>query len=147
MHTLIALGFGASLALAFTATAATAATPTETLLMKREQAWADAVLKKDYKALSGIIAADWAGQDDSADKMTRAKLIAGLKSGDVIYTSEEIGPMTVRVMGNTAVVQGSDSEKSSIKGKDTSGKYTWTDVFELRNGQWVAVNSQNTKAK
>jgi hypothetical protein len=43
------------------------------------------------------------------------------------------------------VVQGYDDETSSEKGKDTSGTYSWTDVFQKRNGHWVAVASQTTK--
>jgi len=53
--------------------------------------------------------------------------------------------MKVRVFGNTAVVTGTDTEKSSYKGKDTSGKYVWTDVFVQRNGRWQAAASQSVK--
>ena len=52
--------------------------------------------------------------------------------------------MKVRVFGNTAVVTGSDDEKSSYKGKDTGGHYVWTDIFVKRNGRWQAVASQGT---
>jgi hypothetical protein len=40
-----------------------------------------------------------------------------------------------------------DDEKSTAKGKDTSGTYTWMDVFEKRDGKWQAVASQITKVK
>jgi hypothetical protein len=53
--------------------------------------------------------------------------------------------VSARVMGNMAVVQGADDEKSSYNGKDTSGSYTWMDVFEKRGGKWVAIASQVTK--
>ena len=43
------------------------------------------------------------------------------------------------------IVTGSDVEKSSYKGKDTSGKYVWTDVFMMRGGRWQAVASHTTK--
>jgi len=43
--------------------------------------------------------------------------------------------MEVKVLGNIAVVQGSDTEKSSMSGKDTSGKYAWMDVFVKRGGK------------
>ena len=49
--------------------------------------------------------------------------------------------MKVRVFGDTAVVTASDTEESSLKGKDTSGKYVWMDVFVMRNGRWQAVAS------
>ncbi len=40
----------------------------------------------------------------------------------------------LRVFGDTAVVTSSDDEKSSYKGKDTSGHWTWTDVLVKRQG-------------
>ena len=45
------------------------------------------------------------------------------------------------------MVQGSDTEKSSYKGKDTSGKWIWMDVFVKRDGKWVAVRSQDGMVK
>ncbi len=53
--------------------------------------------------------------------------------------------MKVRVFGDTAIVTGSDTEKSTYKGKDSSGKYVWTDIFVKRNGKWQAVASESTK--
>jgi hypothetical protein len=55
--------------------------------------------------------------------------------------------MDVKVLGSVAVVQGSDTEKSTNDGKDSSGKYVWTDVFAKRDGKWVAVRSQVTLVK
>jgi hypothetical protein len=52
--------------------------------------------------------------------------------------------MKVRIFGDVAVVTGSDDEKSSYKGKDTSGHYVWIDVFVKRKGKWQAVASQST---
>jgi len=50
--------------------------------------------------------------------------------------------MKVRQFGETAVVTGMNEEKSQIKGKETSGRYVWTDVFVNRKGHWQAVASQ-----
>jgi hypothetical protein len=80
-------------------------------------------------------------------KETKASLLADIKSGKDKVESGENGPMDVKVLGNVAVVQGSDTEKSTMDGKDTSGKYVWTDVFVKRNGNWVAVRSQTAKVK
>ena len=52
--------------------------------------------------------------------------------------------MKVRVFGTMAIVTGSDDEKSSRMGMDTSGHYVWTDVFVNRDGRWQAVASQGT---
>jgi len=42
-------------------------------------------------------------------------------------------------------VTGSDTEKSREYGKDSSGKYIWTDVFVKQKGMWRAVASQSAK--
>ena len=112
-------------------------------LMQIERNWTDAALKKDAAALDKILADDWVGQGPTGIA-TKAQALAELKSGDNKVDSETLGEMKVRVFGNTAVVTGSDDEKSSYKGKDTSGHHVWTDVFVKRNGRWQAVASQDT---
>jgi hypothetical protein len=87
------------------------------------------------------MAEDWVVVSDG-DRMTRNDYLAGVKSGAMHVDSAEFGPMDVKVIGNVAIVQGSDVEKSSYKGKDTSGKWFWKDVFALRDGKWLVVRSQ-----
>lgn len=75
----------------------------------------------------------------------KAQGLADLKSGAAKIDSFVLGELKVRVYGDTAVVNGTDTEKSSYKGKDTSGQYSWTDVFVKQGGAWKAVNSHVTK--
>lgn len=116
----------------------------EQALMQMERDWTEAGLKKDAGTLDKILAADWVGQGPTG-VATKAEALADLKSGDNKLESITLGDMKVRVFGNTAVVTGSDDEKSSYKGKDTSGHYTWTDVFVKRQGRWQAASSQGTR--
>jgi hypothetical protein len=53
--------------------------------------------------------------------------------------------MTVRLFGNIVVNDTTNTETSTEDGKDTSGKYIWTDVFVKQNAHWRAVASQSTK--
>jgi len=55
--------------------------------------------------------------------------------------------MKVLVLGETGIVHGSWSEKSTLNGKDTSGTYRYTDIFAKRDGRWQCVTSHNTKMK
>jgi hypothetical protein len=66
-------------------------------------------------------------------------------SGVAKIDSITLSNMKVRVFGNTAVVTGADDEKSSFKGKDTSGHYVWMDVFVNRGGKWQAAASEFTQ--
>lgn len=115
----------------------------EQTLTQMEREWVEAAQKKDATTLDRILADDWVGQSPTG-AATKSQALADLKSGDSKLDSITLGDMKVREFGNTAVVTGSDDEKSSYKGKDTSGHYVWTDVFVKRQGGWRAVASQST---
>jgi ketosteroid isomerase-like protein len=115
-------------------------------LVQLERDWAEAGVKNDAAAVGKFIADDWIGIDFEGKSVTKAEVMADMKSGASATQSEELGPVKVRVFGNTAVVTGSDTEKSIYKGKDSSGKYVWTDVWVIRGGHWQAVASQSAKA-
>ncbi len=114
-------------------------------LKQIEMDWSAALKAKDTARLAEIVADGWSELDSSGKTITKAKLLADMKAPGNTLDSIEMGPMNVRVFGNTAIVTGSDIEKSTDSGKDTSGKYIWTDVFVKQNGKWRAVASQNTK--
>jgi ketosteroid isomerase-like protein len=116
----------------------------EQTLKQMERDWGNAQIKKDYAAIDKILADDWVGIDYDGKVVAKAKMMEDMKSGSSTLTSEELGPITVRVFGNTAVVTGSDTEVSTDRGKNSSGKYVWTDIFVLRNAKWQAVASQST---
>jgi hypothetical protein len=128
------------------------AATTEQTVTQLERDWSQVGLKKenlakDLKTLDRILADDWVGLDFQGTANTKAQSIANLKTGSATTQSFELGPMKVRVFGSTAVVTGSDTEKSMYKGKDSSGKYVWTDVFVNRNGRWQAVASESTRVE
>src|SRR6266567_1333318 len=115
----------------------------EQSLTQMERQWVEAAQKKDTATLDRILANDWVGQGPTG-ATTKSEALADLKSGKGQLESITMGEMKVRVFGDSAVVTGSDDEKSSYKGKDTSGDYTWTDVFVKRQGRWQAAASQST---
>src|ERR1700758_1564489 len=66
---------------------------------------------------------DWVAAASKADVAPLGGILADIKSGTQKLDSITLGEMKVRVFGDSAVVTGSDDEKSSYKGKDTSGHY------------------------
>lgn len=112
-----------------------------------EHDWTDAMKAGDADKLSEILADDWTGLGSDGKKSTKQSYLADVKSGASKLESFEFGPMDVKVLGNVAVVQGSDTEKSTTKGKDSSGKWVWMDVFVKRADKWVAVRSQSAMVK
>ncbi len=138
-------GMGFSQAKTKTASAKTAAADSAEDLTKIENDWAAAAKAKDANKLGEILADDWRGLTWEGKTMDKAKALAQLKDKGSSLDTFEMGPMDVRFYGSTAVVTGSDTEKSKEAGKDTSGKYVWTDVFVKQNGKWRAVASQSAK--
>jgi ketosteroid isomerase-like protein len=127
--------------------APTAKTPSVSATLKQiEHNWVNATKAGDAQKLAQILGDDWIALGYAgAARQTKQGYLAAVKSGGVKLESFEFGPMDVKVLGNVAVVLGSDTEKSTTDGKVSSGKYQWLDVFVKRGGKWVAVRSQNAK--
>lgn len=116
-------------------------------LVKLEADWSKASVAKDAATIGKILAPDWVGQGSEGTRNTRDKVLADLKAGKDAATSMTNHDVHVRIIGDIAIVQGADDEKSTHNGKDSSGTYTWTDIFQKRSGQWVAIASQSTPVK
>jgi ketosteroid isomerase-like protein len=119
---------------------------TEEELIRIEHEWSQADLKKDAAALNQILAEDWIGIDFEGRVITKALALKGIVSDAAALESTVLRDMKVRIYGDTAIVTGTDTEKGEYHGKDSSGKYVWTDVFVRRDGRWQAVSSQSTKS-
>jgi ketosteroid isomerase-like protein len=145
MHKLTVLLLAAGSGVAFGQAGKTDTGSVEKMIIQMERDWTEAGIKKDAKTFDRIVADDWVSTDFLGKMATKAEALAEMKSGVSVSQSVDLGEMKVRVFGNTAIVTGSDTEKSTYKGKDSSGKYVWTDVFVNRNGRWQAVASQSTK--
>jgi ketosteroid isomerase-like protein len=121
--------------------------PVVELLIQMEKDWSEADVKKDAAALERILADDWIGIDFQGVVLDKPEVLKQVAlHSDVTETeTTEMEQMKIRLFGNTAIVSGTEIETSQYKGKDSSGKYAWTDVFVRRNGRWQAVSSQSTK--
>lgn len=119
--------------------------PSEQELVSMEAAWSKAIVARDAAALNKIMAADWHGQDSRGTYSDRAAAVKALTDGTDSVSAMTNHDVHVRFVGaDLAIVQGQDTETSTHKGKSTSGVYSWTDIFQKRDGQWVAIASQNT---
>lgn len=114
-------------------------------LRQIENDWTEAQKTKNVAKLAEILADEWMGIGPDGKTSDKAKALADLKAPGNSVESVEMGPLQVRIFGNTAVVTGSDTEKSMDNGKDSSGRYIWTDVFVKQQGKWRAVASHDSK--
>jgi ketosteroid isomerase-like protein len=118
----------------------------EAALIQLEKDYAKALIAKDRDFLMRFYAPDWQGGNWMGfwKKATMLKSVLGSR---YVIKSMELRDLKVRVMGDVAVVQGVDEEVTSVDGRDTSGKWTFTDVFARRGGQWVAIASHTSEVK
>ncbi|MBI4471215.1 MAG: nuclear transport factor 2 family protein [Acidobacteria bacterium] len=119
----------------------------EQMLIQMEKDAVQAWLKKDVAVLDRLLADDFVLMDYTGKTSTKADILRDVKSGSTAAQSVELGPMKVRVFGQAAVVSGSQVEKSTLQGKDSSGSYVWTNVFVNRNGRWQVVSWHFTRTK
>jgi len=117
----------------------------EQTLIQMEHDWSEADLHRDAAALQRILADDWIGIDFEGTVLNKQQALLGIASDSGSLDSTVLRNMKVRVYGSTAVVTGTDTETGDYHGKDSSGKYEWTDVFVRRGGRWQAVSSQSTR--
>lgn len=146
MKTAIPAILAVVLAAAVPAQAQAANNPQE--LIDMEAAWAKAAVARDAGALNRIVAADWHGQNQKGKIYDRATMVRETTTGAERLTSMVNHDLHVRFLGpDHAIVQGMDDESGVLKGKKVNEVYSWTDVYERRDGKWVAIASQNTKVK
>jgi hypothetical protein len=127
------------------AAAADGSAHTEQYIQDQEAAIGQAMIRKDIATLSKLVGDDWTIQNDSGVVGTKAGFINDIKTGTLVVSKFQLHDVRVRVIGDVAIVQGSDDEVSSYAGKDGSGTFNWLDVWEKRNGKWVSIATQLTK--
>jgi uncharacterized protein (TIGR02246 family) len=133
-----------------TTAATAAASPTENVeqvITKMEREWAEALVKADVATLDRMMADDWLMTTWDGQTVPKAQSIEEFKSGVSKLTAADIDNLKVRVFGDTAVATIGQTEKGTYKGKDSSGRYLYTDVWVKRNGKWQAVATHGTKVE
>jgi uncharacterized protein (TIGR02246 family) len=117
----------------------------ELTLLQIEREWAAAVVKKDATALENILAAEFVAHDSSGAR-NKMQTMDNVRSPSAKIESGDLSDMKVVVLGDTAIVHGLWTKRSSTADKDTSGRSRWTDTFVRRDGRWQCVGSYSARA-
>ena len=118
----------------------------EAELIRLEQDYARALIQKDRAFLMRFYASDWRG-GNWMGFWSKSTMLKSILNARYVVKSMNVRDLKVRVTGDVAIVQGVDEEVTSVDGKDTSGKWAFTDVFARRDGRWVAVASHTSEVK
>lgn len=114
-------------------------------LIKLENEWADAWVKRDVAFFDRIMADDYTWTSPWGDVSTKAQDLALVKSGQDVVKSWVLADMKVRVYGDAAVVTGRDTVKETYKGEDVSGQHRWTHTWVKRAGRWQCVAAHSSE--
>jgi uncharacterized protein (TIGR02246 family) len=125
-------------------TGATADGAEEQALYQLERDWAAANMKKDTAAIDTFLAKDFVSNYNGRT-LNKIQLLALIKSNPAKIESTENSDMVAMVFGDTAVVRGFYTEKSTTNGKDSSVKGNYTEVYAKRDGRWQCVTQYATK--
>ncbi len=109
-------------------------------LIALERQWNDAILRSDSAAAGAFMAVDWTEMTSDGSVLTRGQDLEELVGG-YHATSLRLSDIVVHVYDHAATVSGISDEQSSYRGKDTSGRFRWMDVWVMRAGRWVCVAS------
>jgi ketosteroid isomerase-like protein len=115
----------------------------EQAVMQAERDLVNAAVKRDMPTLETYLGKEWTPTNDG-QMISRAQMLAELRSGAYKVESDAIRDLSVHVFGDVAVATMMLDTKGTYKGADFSSVVRSTDFFVKRDGRWQAVNSQNT---
>jgi ketosteroid isomerase-like protein len=111
---------------------------------KIENSWSNAVNQRDQYALELVMSPLFVDVSANGDITTRNQQLALLITGDdkTLYLTQRV--ITVRMLGDIAVANGSYTLHHKVNSVQVDEKGVFTHVFERLRGGWVCVNSQRT---
>ena len=111
---------------------------------KIEDSWSDAVNRRDQYSLELVLSPLFVDVSASGDVTTRNQQVALVISGDdkTLYLTQKV--VTVRMLGDIAVANGTYNLHHKVGSAQVDEKGIFTQVFERVHGGWLCINSQRT---
>jgi ketosteroid isomerase-like protein len=111
---------------------------------KIEDSWSDAVNRRDQYALELVLSPLFVDVSAQGDVSTRNQQVVQLISGQdkSVYLTQKV--ITVRLLGDIAVANGTYTLHHKVNGTEVDEKGVFTHVFERVRGGWLCINSQRT---
>jgi uncharacterized protein (TIGR02246 family) len=117
-------------------------TDDEQLIRALHEAGDKALMSADVDALARIFADDYVQYNESGRAFTRQDVLNNFRTGAIRYPSIVSTGRTIRVFGDMAVVNGSESDEVEVAGQRRAVRYVYLDVLLKRDGEWKLVASQ-----
>jgi len=122
----------------------TTATPEIQQFQKIEDSWDDAVNRRDQYGLENVLSPLFLDVSGSGDITTRNQQLAFIIATDDKSLHLEQKVVAVRMLGDTAVANGTYVLHHHGNSGQVDEKGVFTHVFERAHNSWLCVNSQRT---
>ncbi len=106
-----------------------------------------ALMAADVAVLAEIFADDYVQYNDAGQAFTKQDVLENFRSGAIRYSAIISTGRKIRVLGDTAVVHGSEDDEVEAGGKRSHVRYVYLDVLQKRDGKWKLVASQLARSK
>lgn len=116
-------------------------------LQQLERSLITAIQRKDTEKLDSIWADEYLGTAPDGRLVSKADLIAAVKSGALALESLEVDDLRTRLFDDVAVMTGHALVKANVDNEDYSGSYRGTGIFIKRQGHWEVIGVQVGPAK
>lgn len=132
-------------AAAVPASAATSAqSPEIRELQKVEDSWAIALNQRDQYGLELVLSPLFVNVSETGDVTTRNQQVVALINQEDKNAVTDQHVVTVRMLGDVAVVNGTYTYTHRVSGAPVEEKGIFTHVFQRLHGNWVCINAQRT---
>ncbi|HEX4321633.1 MAG TPA: nuclear transport factor 2 family protein [Acidobacteriaceae bacterium] len=113
-------------------------------LQKVEDSWSNALNQRDQYGLELVLSPLFVNVSANGDITTRnQQVVALINEGDKTATTDS-HVITVRMLGDVAVANGTYSFTHKLNGNVVDEKGVFTHVFQRQHGNWVCLNAQRT---
>jgi ketosteroid isomerase-like protein len=125
-------------------TATSAESPEIRELQKVEDSWTTALNQRDQYGLELVLSPLFVNVSATGDITTRNQQIVALINQEDKAATTDARVITVRMLGDVAVANGTYSLTHKLNGGMVEEKGVFTHVFQRVHGNWVCLNAQRT---
>jgi hypothetical protein len=113
-------------------------------LQKVEDSWTNALNQRDQYALELVLSPLFVNVSATGDITTRNQQVVGLINQEDKSATTDARVITVRMLGDVAVANGTYTYTHKVNGSIMEEKGVFTHVFQRQHGNWVCLNAQRT---
>lgn len=111
---------------------------------KLNEDWIHSYPGKDTATMARILADDLIMITPNGSRIGKADILKNMTSPSQQIKTTKVDKADVRLVGNAALVFAEASFVTVDNGKEVTGRTSYLDIYEKRNGRWVAIAAHVT---